>query len=232
MRIQGVIPPPVPLDQALGFLENEARASLPQGFTIDYAGESRQLRTEGSKFLGTFLLSAILIYLVLAAQFESFRDPFIILAGSVPLAVAGSLLFSFLGYTTLNIYSQVGLITLVGLVSKNGILIVQFANHLQETGRDKLHAVIEAAGTRLRPILMTTAATVVGHFPLVIASGPGAGARNSIGIMLVSGMIIGSFFTLFIVPSIYMLVAKTRAAVPLGEREAEGDLSVVAEATT
>ena len=232
MRIQGVIPPPVPLDQALGFLENEARASLPEGFTIDYAGESRQLRTEGSKFLGTFLLSAILIYLVLAAQFESFRDPFIILAGSVPLAVAGSLLFSFLGYTTLNIYSQVGLITLVGLVSKNGILIVQFANHLQETGRDKLHAVIEAAGTRLRPILMTTAATVVGHFPLVIASGPGAGARNSIGIMLVSGMIIGSFFTLFIVPSIYMLVAKTRAAVPLSEREAGGDLSVVAEATT
>ena len=232
MRIQGVIPPPVPLDQALGFLENEARASLPEGFTIDYAGESRQLRTEGSKFLGTFLLSAILIYLVLAAQFESFRDPFIILAGSVPLAVAGSLLFSFLGYTTLNIYSQVGLITLVGLVSKNGILIVQFANHLQETGLDKLHAVIEAAGTRLRPILMTTAATVVGHFPLVIASGPGAGARNSIGIMLVSGMIIGSFFTLFIVPSIYMLVAKTRAAVPLSEREAGGDLSVVAEATT
>src|SRR4029453_12176897 len=166
VRIQGVIPPPVPLDQALGFLEKEARAILPQGFTIDYAGQSRQLRTEGSKFLGTFLLSAILIYLVLAAQFESFRDPFIILAGSVPLAVSGALLFSFLGLTTLNIYSQVGLITLVGLVSKNGILIVQFANHLQETGMDKLHAVIEAAGTRLRPILMTTAATVVGHTPL------------------------------------------------------------------
>ena len=137
MRIQGVIPPQVPLDQALGFLENEAKKILPQGFTIDYAGESRQLRTEGSKFLGTFLLSAILIYLVLAAQFESFRDPFIILAGSVPLAISGALLFSFLGLTTLNIYSQVGLITLVGLVSKNGILIVQFANHLQETGKDK-----------------------------------------------------------------------------------------------
>src|SRR5207249_919600 len=132
VRIQGVIPPPVPLDQALRFLENEAGASLPQGFTIDYAGQSRQLRTEGSKFLGTLLLSAILIYLVLAAQFESFRDPFIILAGSVPLALSGALLFSFLGLTTLNIYSQVGLITLVGLVSKNGILIVQFANHLQE----------------------------------------------------------------------------------------------------
>jgi multidrug efflux pump len=213
VRIQGVTPPPVPLDQALRFLEEEARAILPEGFTIDYAGESRQLRTEGSRFLGIFLLSAVLIYLVLAAQFESFRDPFIILAGSVPLAIAGALLFSFLGFTTLNIYSQVGLITLVGLVSKNGILIVQFANELQEAGRDKLAAIIEAAGTRLRPILMTTAATVVGHFPLVIATGPGAGARNSIGIMLVSGMVIGSIFTLFVVPSIYMLVARRHAPV-------------------
>ena len=156
------------------------------------------------------MLSGILIYLVLAAQFESFRDPFIILAGSVTLAISGSLLFSFLGLTTLNIYSQVGLITLVGLISKNGILIVEFANHLQEIGRDKLAAIIEAAGTRLRPILMTTAATVLGHFPLVLARGPGAGARNSIGIMLVSGMIIGTFFTLFVVPSIYMLVARVR----------------------
>ena len=215
VRIQGVIPPPVPLDQALTFLEDEARAILPQGFTIDYAGESRQLRTEGSRFLGTFLLSAILIYLVLAAQFESFRDPFIILAGSVPLAISGALLFSFLGLTSLNIYSQVGLITLVGLVSKNGILIVQFANHLQETGKDKLAAILEASETRLRPILMTTAATVVGHFPLVIATGPGAGARNSIGIMLVTGMIVGTAFTLFVVPSIYMLVARRRTAVPV-----------------
>jgi multidrug efflux pump len=213
VRIQGVIPPPVPLDQALSFLEKEARPMLPQGFTIDYAGQSRQLRTEGSKFLGMFLLSTILIYLVLAAQFESFRDPFIILAGSVPLAVVGALLFSFLGFTSLNIYSQVGLITLVGLVAKNGILIVQFANHLQETGMEKLAAVVEAAGTRLRPILMTTAATVVGHFPLVFATGPGAGARNSIGIMLVSGMIIGSFFTLFVVPSIYVFLARTRLQV-------------------
>ena len=207
VRIQGVIPPPVPLDQALTFLENEAK-KLPQGFTVDYAGESRQLRVEGSKFLGIFLLSAVLIYLVLAAQFESFRDPFIILAGSVPLAISGALAFSFLGFTTLNIYSQVGLITLVGLIAKNGILIVEFANHLQETGRTKLEAIIGAAGTRLRPILMTTAATVFGHFPLVFATGPGAGARNSIGIMLVSGMIIGTAFTLFLVPSIYMLVAK------------------------
>jgi multidrug efflux pump len=212
VRIQGVIPPPVPLDKALTFLEDQAKGILPQGFTVDYAGESRQLRVEGSKFLGTFLLSAILIYLVLAAQFESFRDPFIVLAGSVPLALSGALMFSFLGATTLNIYSQVGLITLVGLIAKNGILIVEFANQLQEQGRDKLAAVTEAASTRLRPILMTTAATVFGHFPLVLATGPGAGARNSIGIMLVSGMIIGTIFTLFVVPSIYMLVAKRHVA--------------------
>jgi multidrug efflux pump len=217
VRIQGVVPPGVSLDAALSFLEEEAAKILPPGFTVDYAGESRQLRTEGSKFLGTLLLSAILIYLVLAGQFESFRDPFIILAGSVPLALAGALLFSFLGLTTLNIYSQVGLITLVGLVAKNGILIVEFANQRQRAGTDKLGAVIEAASTRLRPILMTTAATVAGHTPLILASGPGAGARNSIGIMLVSGMIIGTVFTLFVVPSIYMLVAKTRRAVEAEE---------------
>ena len=210
VRIQGAIPPGVSLDKALKMLETEAQRILPKGYTMDYAGESRQLRREGSKFLGVFMLSAILIYLVLAAQFESFRDPFVVLAGSVPLAISGSLMFSFLGFTTINIYSQVGLITLVGLVAKNGILIVQFANHLQEQGRDKLSAVIEAGETRLRPILMTTAATVVGHLPLVFARGPGAGARNSIGIMLVTGMIIGTAFTLFVVPSIYMLVAKTR----------------------
>ncbi len=230
VRIQGVIPPPVPLDKALTFLEDEAKTILPQGFTVDYAGESRQLRVEGSKFLGTFLLSGILIYLVLAAQFESFRDPFIVLAGSVPLALSGALMFSFLGLTTLNIYSQVGLITLVGLVAKNGILMVEFANHLQETGRDKLAAIIEASGTRLRPILMTTAATVFGHFPLVFATGPGAGARNSIGIMLVSGMIIGTAFTLFVVPSIYMLVAKTHTRITDDADELESGMPEPAEA--
>ena len=230
VRIQGVIPPPVALDKALTFLEDEAKKSLPQGFTVDYAGESRQLRVEGSKFLSTFLLSGILIYLVLAAQFESFRDPFIILAGSVPLALSGALMFSFLGLTTLNIYSQVGLITLVGLISKNGILIVEFANHLQERGLDKLHAITEAAGTRLRPILMTTAATVFGHLPLVFATGPGAGARNSIGIMLVSGMIIGTAFTLFVVPSIYMLVARRHVALSIEGEEPEAELSEPIEA--
>ncbi len=231
VRIQGVIPPGVSLDSVLTFLETQAKQILPKGYTIDYAGESRQLRTEGSKFLGVFLLSGVLIYLVLAAQFESFRDPFIILAGSVPLAISGALLFSFLGLTTLNIYSQVGLITLVGLVSKNGILIVEFANHLQTTGKDKIAAVVEAASTRLRPILMTTAATIVGHFPLVLAKGPGAGARNSIGIMLVSGMFIGTIFTLFVVPSIYVLVARRHTSLAVVEGELEND-DVLAEAAS
>ena len=207
-KIQGAMPPHVTLDQALKVLETEAAAILPRGVSVDYAGEARQLRGEGSKLTGTLVISFILIFLVLAAQFESFRDPFVILLGSVPLALSGALLFAFLGFTTLNIYSQVGLITLVGLVAKNGILIVEFANSLQETGMGKVKAVTEAAGTRLRPILMTSVATVAGHFPLVLASGPGAGARNSIGIVLVSGMIIGTLFTLFVLPAIYMLIAR------------------------
>ena len=148
----------------------------------------------------------------------------------MPLALSGALLFSFLGLTTLNIYSQVGLITLVGLIAKNGILIVEFANHLQETGKAKLAAIIEAASTRLRPILMTTAATVCGHFPLVLAKGPGAGARNSIGIMLVSGMIIGTIFTLFVVPSIYMLVARTHTLAPEMDADSESVLREPADA--
>jgi len=209
VRIQAVIPPQMPLDEALTFLESNARQILPRGYSIDFAGESRQLRTEGGKFLGVFALSGILIFLVLAAQFESFRDPFVILLGSAPLALAGSLMFMFLGFTSFNIYSQVGLITLMGLVAKNGILIVEFANHLQERGLDKARAVVEAAGTRLRPILMTTAATVFGHVPLILARGPGAAARNSIGIALVTGMIVGTAFTLFVVPAIYTLVAKS-----------------------
>jgi multidrug efflux pump len=207
-RIQGMFPPNVTLDDALKVLENAAQKILPKGFTIDYAGQARQLRVEGNSFYPTMILSLVLIFLVLAAQFESFRDPFIILLGSVPLAISGALMFSFLGFTTINVYSQVGLITLVGLISKNGILIVEFANKLQESGMNKLQAVIEAAGTRLRPILMTSVATVVGHFPLILARGPGAGSRNSIGIMLVTGMIIGTIFTLFVVPAVYMVVAR------------------------
>ena len=212
VKIQGAIAPGTTLDEALKFLEQEAAKILPKGYVIDYAGEARQLRVEGNRLNTTLILSLILIFLVLAAQFESFRDPFIILLGSVPLALSGSLLFSFLGFTTLNIYSQIGLITLVGLVSKNGILIVEFANRLQESGKSKLNAVIEAAGTRLRPILMTSVATIAGHFPLVLARGPGAGSRNSIGIVLVTGMMIGTLFTLFVVPSIYLLLARNHAA--------------------
>jgi multidrug efflux pump len=135
----------------------------------------------------------------------------------VPLALSGALLFSVLGATSINIYSQVGLITLVGLVAKNGILIVEFANNLQEGGLDKWHAILTASSTRLRPILMTSVATVVGHTPLILATGPGAGARNSIGIVLVSGMIIGTLFTLFVVPAIYLLVSKTKRPNPSRE---------------
>jgi len=211
VKIQAAQAAGVTLDQALRVLEQEAARILPKGYTVDYAGEARQLRVEGNNLNTTMVLSFILIFLVLAAQFESFRDPFIILLGSVPLALSGALLFTFLGFTTLNIYSQIGLITLVGLVSKNGILIVEFANKLQEAGAAKLHAVIEAAGTRLRPILMTSVATIAGHTPLVLARGPGAGSRNSIGTVLVTGMAVGTLFTLFVVPAIYMLVARDRS---------------------
>jgi len=214
-----------PLDEALGLLEDEAARILPSGYKLDYTGESRQLRLEGDRFLPAFLLALVLIFLVLAAQFNSFRDPLVILAGSVPLAMFGALVMVFLkmpnpnipfftdGWTTtLNVYSQVGLVTLVGLVSKNGILIVEFANKLQEAGRSKLDAVREAAVTRLRPILMTSVATVCGHFPLTLVTGPGAEARNSIGLVLVAGMAIGTAFTVFFVPAIYMLVAHDRHA--------------------
>jgi len=214
----------LPLDQALRFIEDQATKILPKGYVLDYTGESRQLRTEGNKFLPAFALAVILIFLVLAAQFNSFTDPIIILAGSVPLALFGALVFTFLkmpnpnvpfwtkGWTsTMNIYAQVGLVTLVGLIAKNGILIVQFANQLQEGGMDKLRAVHQAAMTRLRPIMMTSAATVAGHFPLTLVTGAGAAARNSIGLVLVGGMTIGTFFTLFVVPAIYVLFARDHA---------------------
>ncbi|MDA8139180.1 MAG: efflux RND transporter permease subunit [Desulfobacteraceae bacterium] len=226
-----------PLDQALKFLEDEAAKILPKGYVIDYTGESRQLRTEGNKFLPAFSLAVVMIFLVLAAQFNSFRDPFVILAGSVPLAIFGALIFTFLkipdpntpfwtnGWTTtMNIYSQVGLVTLVGLVSKNGILIVEFANQLQRQGRAKIDAVREAALTRLRPILMTSGATIAGHFPLVLVSGAGAEARNSIGLVLVGGMAVGTFFTLFVIPSIYMLVAREHSRTDEGDGGVEETL--------
>jgi multidrug efflux pump len=235
VKISGVAPRS--LDAGLKVLEEAAARVLPSGYRFDYTGESRQLRTESGKFLPAMGLALVLIFLVLAAQFNSFRDPFVILAGSVPLAMFGALAFTFLKFagppgmhfkptegwtTTLNIYSQVGLVTLVGLVSKNGILIVEFANQQQLLGVSKLDAIRAAATTRLRPIMMTTVATVVGHFPLTLVTGAGAVARNSIGIVLVGGMTIGTLFTLFIVPSVYVLLAKDhshgRAA---REREAE-----------
>jgi multidrug efflux pump len=221
IKISGLAPRS--LDGGLRVLEDAAAKILPPGYRIDYTGESRQLRQESGKFLPAMGLALVLIFLVLAAQFNSFRDPFVILAGSVPLAMFGALIFTFLKFagppgmsfpltegwtTTLNIYSQVGLVTLVGLVAKNGILIVEFANHQQELGLSKIDAVRTAAATRLRPILMTTVATVVGHFPLTLVTGAGAVARNSIGIVLVGGMTIGTFFTLFIVPSLYVLIAR------------------------
>jgi multidrug efflux pump len=241
VSISGV--PTRSLDAALKFLEDEANKILPKGYVIDYTGESRQLRTEGSKFLPVFMLAIVLIFLVLAAQFNSFRDPFIILLGSVPLAIFGALLFTFLKMpfgkfftdswtTTLNIYSQVGLVTLVGLVSKNGILIVQFANERQRQGLGKLAAIAEAARIRLRPIMMTSVATVAGHFPLTLVSGAGAAARNSIGLVLVGGMTIGTIFTLFIVPSLYMLIAKEhheKSLMDVGWEDAPEDVDLTPE---
>jgi multidrug efflux pump len=235
IKISGVAPRGV--DGGLKVLEAAAAKTLPAGYRVDYTGESRQLRQESGKFLPAMGLALVLIFLVLAAQFNSFRDPFVILGGSVPLAMFGALIFTFLKFagppglhfrltegwtTTLNIYSQVGLVTLVGLVSKNGILIVEFANAQQELGLSKLDAVRVAAATRLRPILMTSVATVVGHFPLTLVTGAGAVARNSIGVVLVGGMTIGTFFTLFVVPSLYVLIAKDHRGEAAHLRQDEG----------
>jgi len=208
VKIQAVPAPGVSIDQGLSLIEEVLSTTLPSGFSIDYAGESRQLRQEGDTLLTTLFMAVVLIYLVLAAQFESFRDPFIILFGSVPLALFGALSCTFLDITTVNIYSQIGLVTLVGLIAKNGILIVEFANSLQEKeGFSRADAAINGAVIRLRPVLMTSVATIVGHAPLIIATGAGSGARNSIGITLVTGMLIGTVFTLFIVPTIYTVIA-------------------------
>ena len=196
--------------EALARLRAEADALFPRGFTLDFSGESRQFVKEGSSLLATFGLALIVIFLVLAAQYESFRDPLIIMM-SVPLSIAGAMLFLFLDFATLNIYTQVGLITLVGLITKHGILIVEFANRLQETkGWSVREAVEHAAGVRLRPILMTTAAMVLGVLPLLRATGAGAESRFSIGLVIATGMSIGTLFTLFVVPSFYTLLARDR----------------------
>ncbi|MGH7449324.1 MAG: efflux RND transporter permease subunit, partial [Longimicrobiales bacterium] len=215
VRVFAGVNPGVTKEEGLRVLEEAAIAANGPGVIIDHAGESRQIRREGQALTTTLLFALVLIYLVLAAQFQSFRDPLIVLLGSVPLAISGALVFSFLDFTTINIYSQVGLITLVGLIAKNGILIVQFANTLQQRGLAKLEALREASLTRFRPVLMTSAATVFGHLPLVFVSGPGSEARNSIGTVLVTGMIIGTVFTLFIVPVFYSLIAAEHKPSPV-----------------
>jgi multidrug efflux pump len=207
VKIFGGVQPGVTKEEGLAVLEEAARAVAGPGVHLDHAGESRQIRREGSALVVTLGFALVLVYLVLSAQFKSFRDPFIVLAGSAPLAISGALIFTFLDLTTINVYSQVGLITLVGLIAKNGILIVEFANTLQEQGLSKLAALREASATRLRPVLMTSAATIFGHFPLVLVTGPGAEARNSIGIVLVAGMAVGTLFTLLVVPVFYSLIA-------------------------
>lgn len=209
-RVYGGVVPGFTKEQALAALEDAAAEILPADYAVDYAGESRQLRQEGNTLIGVLGIALAFVYLVLAAQFNSFADPLVVLIGSVPLALAGALLFSFVGWTTVNIYSQVGFITLVGLISKNAILIVEFANQLRREGLSKLDAIREAATTRLRPVLMTTGATVLGHFPLVLVVGAGAEARNSIGIVLVAGMLVGTLFTLFVLPSVYLVLSTNR----------------------
>ncbi|HVU33458.1 MAG TPA: efflux RND transporter permease subunit [Opitutaceae bacterium] len=201
--------PGVSMGDALNWLNAEAKQVFPAGFSSDFKGELRQYVQEGSSLLATFGLAIVVIFLVLSAQYESFRDPFIIMM-AVPLSICGAATFLFLGYATLNIYTQVGLITLVGLITKHGILIVQFANKMQETGLSVREAVEHAAGVRLRPILMTTAAMVLGVVPLLVARGPGAEARFSMGLVIASGMSIGTLFTLFVVPSFYVLIAHRR----------------------
>jgi multidrug efflux pump len=206
-RITGAVIPGTTSGQALTTLENAAAELLPAGYSIDHAGVSRQLRKEGNTMVSVLMISVIVVYLALVVQFNSFRLPLVVLFGSVPLALSGAMLFSFLGLTTINIYAQIGFVTLVGLVAKNGILITEFAHREQMKGLAKIDAIRSAATLRLRAVLMTTAATVLGHFPLVLVTGAGAEARNSIGIILVAGMAIGTLFTLFILPSVYLWLA-------------------------
>lgn len=213
-RLFGGVIPGTTKEQALQVMEQAANDILPMDYTTDYAGESREIRREGNSLEGVLLVALIFVYLLLAVQFNSFRDPLVVLLGSVPLALSGALMFAFLDFTTINIYSQVGFITLVGLVAKNGILIVEFANQMQKEGLSKLAAIEQAAQTRLRPVLMTTAATVLGHFPLVLVTGAGAEARNSIGIILVAGMILGTLFTLVVLPNVYLVLASNHQPQP------------------
>jgi multidrug efflux pump len=209
VTLQGVPRPGVTLGEALDLLDSIAAEILPAGYSVDYSGQSRQLKAEGTQFVITFLFALVIIYLVLAAQFESFRDPLIMLM-TVPMSIAGALIFISLGFASLNIYTQVGLVTLIGLITKHGILIVEFANQLQLQGRSKRAAIEEAASLRLRPILMTTAATVIAMVPLLMATGAGAGSRFAMGLVIASGMTLGTLFTLFVVPAYYLYLARDR----------------------
>jgi multidrug efflux pump len=191
--------------EALKLLADTVKSVAPSGYNVDYAGQSRIFSNESGGFVVTLAFAIIIVFLALAAQFESFRDPIVILV-SVPLALFGAVIFIFLGFTSINIYTQVGLVTLMGLISKHGILIVEVANNEQKKGRSKLDAILEATGIRLRPILMTTAAMVFGVVPLVIASGAGAAGRQAMGLVIFTGMSIGTLFTLFVVPAFYMLI--------------------------
>src|SRR5205823_9584449 len=214
--IMGVYAPSVSQKQILDFMRQAVAEVAPTGYQVDYSGPSRQYVQESGGFVVTLLFAIIIVFLALSAQYESFRDPIVILV-SVPMALFGALIYINLGLATLNIYAQVGMVTLMGLVSKHGILIVQFANQLQIAGKTKRDAVIEAAAVRLRPILMTTAAMVLGVVPLVIAAGAGAAGRHAMGLVIFTGLAIGTLFTLFIVPAVYMLLGadhhEQRAAV-------------------
>jgi multidrug efflux pump len=217
--ISGVPALGVSQDAALQSLQALAKRTLPSDVSIDYAGQLRQLVTESSGFIATFALALIIIFLCLAALFESFRDPLVILI-SIPMSVAGALVFISLGVggATLNIYTEVGLVTLMGLISKHGILIVEVANAAQLEGKSKLEAIIHATGIRLRPILMTTAAMVLGVVPLILASGAGAASRFNMGLVIATGMSIGTVFTLFVLPAVYLAIAARHDAA----REAHG----------
>ena len=207
VTLSAVPAPGVSQGVALKFLRTTVFDLAPKGFSVDYAGPSRQFVQEGNSLILAFFFAIIVIYLVLSAQFESFRDPLIMLV-SVPMSIAGALIFLTLGMATINIYTQVGLITLIGLISKHGILIVEFANQLQREGKSKREAIEEAAAVRLRPILMTTGATVLGVVPLLIATGAGAVSRFNIGLVVATGMSIGTLFTVFVVPAFYLALGK------------------------
>ena len=231
VTISGLPRPGVSLADALGVLEQAAK-NMPSGFSVDYSGQSRQFKTEGAALLLTFFFALIVIYLVLSAQFESFRDPIIMLV-TVPMSISGALLslnimgiLNGIGIThfpgvSLNIYTQVGLVTLIGVISKHGILIVEFANRLQEQGRSKREAIEEASSIRLRPVLMTTTALVLAMAPLLIASGPGAASRFSMGFVIASGMTIGTLFTLYVLPAMYLLIGRDHAAAKVVQRPEE-----------